>query len=318
MIDAMSCMMDLWSAALGTCVGPTAGAAVKSMITIWEHKDPGCSRWGEFYPGHQPGVLSVMRHLVFPRLFRWSVSLWSALISADALPEHLSILLTPAKLKAEVGGDIYDVYRQNAVRAQTKPQEKRAQGQTGSAAGKETKKPKKTCSFCGKNGHVADDCWELQALKEQNGFGKGTNRNKKKNGKGKGRSAPPPANWDTQVPNYTPPFMPSYDFAGGGYGGGNGFPGNFVGGGGGSGHFQSPPFTPPQQFQQQFIGFAPKVCHNCGDPSHMIKDCPWLRTSNKGKGKGKGVTKGMQEQPVIHFLQDATSPGPQQGDGTSG
>eukprot|EP01052_Picozoa_sp_SAG31_P034513 SAG31_NODE_4045_length_3640_cov_3.520474_3_plen_597_part_00 len=296
MIDAMECIMALWAATLGPSVGDSAGTAIKGIIATWEHKDPGCAKWSDFYPGQPPGVLSVVRHIILPRLFRWAIAMWASLISANAIPESLATALTPMKMKTEFGGDVYDVYRQNAVRAGQLPATKRASGTNDVAPGGKQKKAKKECSFCGKKGHDHESCWELQSARNAAQGGQATGKGGKGQGKSKrgrrgGRPQTPqtPPNWDW---NMSPPSM---DW--------NANPQLMTGMGGfGGAYFTSPPFTPQQP--AQWGSAWPKACHNCGDHSHLIKDCPHpprLKGGSKGKGKGKS-----KSEPVIQFLQDVT------------
>lgn len=92
------------------------------------------------------------------------------------------------------------------------------------------------------------------------------------------------------IPNRCASYVTPQRFAAGG------------GGGGGGGFFNQAPQQIPF-FQPQW-----KVCHRCGSPDHLIKDCP-LPPKGKGKAGKGGKGKGAQDA-VIHFLQDATGTDP--------
>ena len=257
--DALSCILDIWTLVYGeTLIGKQAGRCVKDMILVWEQQDPQFAQWPVFYPGQTASMFSVIQHMVFPQLWRWSVKLWTHIYANGPAPGVLDSALSAQSLRTdELAADGYTVYRQFST-------------QIGA-----TRKFTQTCLTCGKKGHTAEVC-----RSGDKGYGnKKRRRNGGKGNGGKGFQPPPWSPTSSPPPNgsWTPPQNSEWP------------PHQHLLGDGNTAGWQ--PHQHPNGRPND------KVCWSCNGVyppvGHLSYECPALcplpKSSKGGKGgKGKG------------------------------
>jgi hypothetical protein len=324
-MEAVACVLAF---TLGDLVGPDLcqrGIALRQTASImrkWSAQDPEFVCWNQpgFYENSKACAYSLVTEIFYPILTAWLDKVWRYIYRQGSRPTTLVQLTLYDQLRSS-SEDFSQMatFVKKMVSTKGLPASQQGGG----------KKPRPTCSHCGKKGHVETDCRskhpELQAaFLAGNGGGGGGNggRGGGKGGRGGGRRAkrggggggrgPHPNSHNTQndwaaqqyaLSMYQPQMQ-------------QGFAGS-----------PAQPGSPMSwQFPQQFAGFGlnsppgqgkgkgeSRACYNCGIVGHIGRDCP-----AKGKGAGGGAGAAAQQQGANAQQQMFVPPGVGYGDGSWG